>query len=214
MDSYNVAKEMTSMSTDPADKEYWTTIMIKWAKEITAISVPSNVVTSCVSQPRSMPSALVTVRATASSARSTARVVSQSQPHSQSNLQRSSNILFNPNNIKDDDSSSDSDSDASSARDKIPMIAVIQKNIEAVAEVIKKTNDIESEVLTRRVDAFFNDLNKKPPVAKRAVSSKFSVSSSSSSSSSSANSAIVKATILPFHNRSVSVMTRHTNKKN
>ena len=113
MDSYNVAKEMTSMSTDPADKEYWTTIMIKWAKEITAISVPSNVVTSCVSQPRSTPSALVTVRATASSARSTARVVSQSQPHSQSNLQRSSNILFNPNNIKDDDSSSDSDSDAS-----------------------------------------------------------------------------------------------------
>ena len=57
------------MSTDPADKEYWITIMIKWAKEITAISVPSNVVTSCVSQPRSTPSALVTVRATASSAR-------------------------------------------------------------------------------------------------------------------------------------------------
>ena len=83
MDNYNVAKEMVSMSTNPNDKEYWSSVMVKWAKEISAMSVPSNVVSSSMSQPRSTPSAVVTIRTTASSGRSAARAVSSQAPGDQ-----------------------------------------------------------------------------------------------------------------------------------
>lgn len=205
MDSYTVAKEMVSMSTDADEVEYWRSIVRNFAKEITARSLQS--VTSIVSH-RSMPSSAKPVLSTASSMKSTSRVVSQSQSLSHSQSYRSNN-LFKAQHLNDDESTSDSGSDTSTERNKIPMRKVIPKKIEGNESGIKrkKSSDSSNEGLSKRVDDFFSKLNVKSPIIKEVESS------GASSSSSSSSSACLKTSIPPFHNRPVPVATRNTSKK-